>query len=242
MVIKLNTSITASGFNTILSEEEKIAAVRAFVQGARFFPDKSGYLFIKTLEGETLAHPEQPELEGTSTSDIVDAEGKPIIEKMNRIAEFTGSGILHYRVEDPADGMIRSKITAVLALRYEPWYAGAGVYELSEDKMLCTSMEKNQILVKATVTMIAGGIGEVYALLQPNPNNLEYLRSFLRTIRFFDDQSGYFFVIDYKGINRGQPPDLSVQGVDEWDVTDSRGNFLVRNLIETAQNGGGYSS
>jgi signal transduction histidine kinase len=39
-----------------------------------------------------------------------------------------------------------------------------------------------------------------------------------------------------------QPPDPFIQGTYEWDIQDSRGNYLVRGLVETGQSGGGFYS
>jgi len=58
-------------------------------------------------------------------------------------------------------------------------------------------------------------------------------------LRFFDDKSGYIFVYEYSGVNVSLPTNKALQGKNLIDLKDSNGKFFLKELIETAQKGGG---
>ncbi len=59
-------------------------------------------------------------------------------------------------------------------------------------------------------------------------------------MRFFEDRSGYFFVLDYRGYNVVQPPEPSREGNYQWNMQDTKGNYLMQGLIAMAKAGGGF--
>ena len=58
-------------------------------------------------------------------------------------------------------------------------------------------------------------------------------------LRFFDDKSGYIFVYEYNGVNVLVPTNKTLKGKNMLDMKDSNGKFFLKELIETAQKGGG---
>lgn len=72
-------------------------------------------------------------------------------------------------------------------------------------------------------------------------DKIELIRSMLDTIRFEDDESGYFFV--YKGTtNIAFPVKKSLEGKDLAGVKDSNNVYVIKDLAEIAKNGGGFIS
>jgi methyl-accepting chemotaxis protein len=55
---------------------------------------------------------------------------------------------------------------------------------------------------------------------------------------FFDDNSGYFFVYDREGVTIALPPSPNVHGVNRFDLKDSNGVYLIRDLLDAANRGG----
>ena len=212
-----------------------------FCDAARFFDDESGYVFVETMSGFNIAHPIHPKLEGQSSLQQTDANGTKITPIMINTVRNMGYGWLRYPYLNPATEQIEEKYTFVNKIPQSEWYAGSGYYEKKAEQ-LYTENQKNEALVKTIVNGFALGIGAVIHPLADSMDRVELMRDFLRYIRFFEDQSGYLFVLDFKGFNVVQPPDPSIQGTYEWNVQDAAGNFLVRGLIETAQNGGGFYS
>jgi len=158
------------------------------------------------------------------------------------IASNIGFGFLEYNFANPASGLVEKKTTFVTMIPEADWYAGSGFYH-KDVFPLIEEFELNKMVVKEAVTAIAKGLGAIYETqVTDSMQGVELMQTFLKHIRFFDNRSGYFYVIDFSGYNVVQPPDPSIQGTYEWDIQDSRGNYLVRGLVETAQNGGGYYS
>ncbi len=68
---------------------------------------------------------------------------------------------------------------------------------------------------------------------------IEIIRKLIDDIRFENDKSGYYFV--YNGTtNVALPPKKELQGKDLGDLKDKDGVYLVRDLRDKAQGGGGF--
>lgn len=61
----------------------------------------------------------------------------------------------------------------------------------------------------------------------------------VRDMRY--DGDGYFWVDTKEGINVVLLGKQEVEGKSRWDLQDSKGNYLIRNIIEVALDGGGYT-
>jgi methyl-accepting chemotaxis protein len=60
------------------------------------------------------------------------------------------------------------------------------------------------------------------------------------SIRFFDDNSGYFFTYDLSGIRINVPINKSDNGKNLLGLKDKRGNLFVEELVKVAKAGGGF--
>ncbi|MGB3224616.1 MAG: methyl-accepting chemotaxis protein [Desulforhopalus sp.] len=65
------------------------------------------------------------------------------------------------------------------------------------------------------------------------------IRNLIDDIRFESDKSGYFFVYN-NTTNVALPPNKSLQGKDLGDLKDPNGVYLVRELRDKANGGGGF--
>lgn len=246
-ITQTNTANFSTGFNALLDNVlidsvERAEFCQTFLQNARFLDDGSGYLFIESLSGYNIAHPLHPELQGSYTMDQTDANGNYIIRKMTDIVKHTGFGFLKYFYMNPSSGVVESKTTFVTAIPNCNWYAGSGFY-FEGNEPYFSNNEKSEKEVVEAVNFMGKGI----AAILPGYGNdslggVYWMRTFLRNIRFFEDRSGYFFVLDYRGYNVVQPPDSTREGNYQWDMQDSRGNYLMRGLIAKAKEGGGFYS
>ncbi len=244
-VVQTIATNLGTGFNTVFDTLITDSTSRAsfchdFTHAARFFADESGYVFVESLNGYNIAHPGMPEQEGTSTINQTDAYGKPIVVEMINLAQYIGFGFLEYAWQDPATQVIENKLTFVKQIPASHWYAGAGFY-LDSDLPLMSAQEVNDLVVISSVDAVAKGMGTVLTAQHTDSlQRVELMRTFLQHIRFFDDLSGYYYVIDFSGYNVVQPPNPAIQGTNEWNIQDSHGNYLVQGLIATAQSGGGF--
>jgi signal transduction histidine kinase len=110
------------------TEEEDIAFCRAFIDHIRFFDNRSGYFFISDLDGVTLAHGANKELEGLNQIDLQDTKGAYIIQDMIDIVETEGSGFYTYFWNNPATGSEDQKTTFVTRIPNTDYMICAGYY------------------------------------------------------------------------------------------------------------------
>ncbi len=61
----------------------------------------------------------------------------------------------------------------------------------------------------------------------------------LKSMEFGKD--GYFFVYDYNGVNIAHPRKPQLEGKNLFDFQDDDGKYLIRELIDKAKQGGGYT-
>lgn len=67
---------------------------------------------------------------------------------------------------------------------------------------------------------------------------IKMLRKMIYIDQFGDN---YIFMSDYSGTMLVQPFEPDLQGSNQWNMQDARGNYLIRDLVETARNRGeGY--
>ncbi len=246
-IVQVVATSMATGFNSLFADVYTDSLARAgfcrdFTHSALYMDDESGDVFVESLSGYSIANPFHPEYEGLPSLENTDADGKKIVVEMIDIVTNTGYGFLEYNFANPASGLVEKKTAFVTLIAAADWYAGSGYYHTGDFPLL-TDFDLNKMVVKEAVTAFAKGLGAIYEThVTDSMQGVELMRTMLKHIRFFDNRSGYFYVIDFRGYNVVQPPDPSIQGTYEWDIQDLRGNYLVRGLVETAQNGGGYYS
>ena len=82
-------------------------------------------------------------------------------------------------------------------------------------------------------------IGHAIEKIDDKGKKIEAVRTLVDDIRFESDSSGYYFV--YEGtVNVALPPKKESQGKDLSETKDKNGVYLVRDLREKAQAGGGF--
>ena len=64
---------------------------------------------------------------------------------------------------------------------------------------------------------------------------------FVEKVKYFDDSSGYMFVVNLNGVVAAHGADKSLEGTYVYDLKDSKGNYFIRDMIDIALNpGSGY--
>jgi two-component system, NarL family, sensor kinase len=69
-------------------------------------------------------------------------------------------------------------------------------------------------------------------------NAQQRVKLILNSLTYGDD--GYFFVYDQTGINLVHPVLSQLVGKNLYDMQDASGNFVIRSLLQIAQQGGGF--
>lgn len=102
-----------------------------------------------------------------------------------------------------------------------------------------TREESNNRVAVAAVHVAAVGLGEVIEGMDEE-QQIETIREFIDPIRFFNDESGYFYVYYFNCTNVAHAVDKTLPGKNLSDYQDMRGLFVIRELSAAAQNGSGF--
>jgi len=86
----------------------------------------------------------------------------------------------------------------------------------------------------------AVGLGALLEDIQDEDEQINLIRSFIDPIRFYDDQSGYFYVYNFDCINIAHAIQKNLPGENLYDYQDMKGKYVIRDLAAAAMNGGGF--
>jgi signal transduction histidine kinase len=107
----------------------------------------------------------------------------------------------------------------------------------AEDK---ASVECSKETARTVVHVTAAGLGEILKGVKNEKERVEMIRSFIKPIRFYPDNSGYFYVYDFNCLNIAHATQKDLQGKNLYDYKDGKGKFVIRELSAAAKKGGGY--
>ena len=101
-------------------------ALAAFSKPAPEFRQRDLYINVIDLEGNTLAHGDNPGLIGKNLINLKDEDGKTFIREFVRVARELGAGWIDYRWKNPVTGIVEAKSTYVQ--RAADLIVGCGIY------------------------------------------------------------------------------------------------------------------
>ena len=240
-VVEINTSNVATGFETVFGKTITDSTERAqfsqiFVDAARFYNDQSGYFFIETLNDAWVVAHINHDLIGTSRIDIQDENGKFFIQEMVETVKYAGYGFVEYFRKNPSTLEIERKLSFVTSIPSAQWFIGTGFYGGPSNNYYDKIKSQEIVLKEATSTM-AVGIAGIFENIYENTNDqVEFCRDFIDHIRFFDDGSGYFFITDFNGITIAHGANQSLEGENNYNLQDTRGAYIIRDMIDIAIN------
>ena len=103
-----------------------------------------------------------------------------------------------------------------------------------------TDLESEKQTAQAVVHSTAVGLGAILENYPGESDRIDLIRSYIDPVRFYVDQSGYFYVYDYDCVNIAHATQKDLVGQDLYEYQDSRGNYVIRELAAQAQKGGGF--
>lgn len=242
-IVQINTTNIATGFqaafNSIVEDTtERAHLCQAFVEDARFFPDESGYFFIETIEDASVIAHANPDLIGTSRIDVQDIYGKYFIRDLVSTVKHIGYGFVEYYRRNLVTNETERKLSFVTGIPAASWFIGAGFYG-DPEKNYYEPVDANKQIIEEVTTTIAYGLGGIFENIYTDPSDrIEFCRKFIDYIRFFDDQSGYFFIYDSDCMNIAHGIQKDLQGQDLTEYQDPNGNFVIQGLLEIVENDG----
>ncbi len=101
-------------------------------------------------------------------------------------------------------------------------------------------IRSNKDSAKQSVSNAAEGLGGIAANVKSKSRLIELIRSFVEPIRFYPDNSGYFYVYDYDCVNIAHPLQPELVGKNLYDYRDSKGMYVIQKLSKAARQGGGF--
>jgi len=101
-------------------------------------------------------------------------------------------------------------------------------------------LEDHKVALKALVEAEAIALGEVVKSLSSREEKLAAVVRQTDPIRFFDDNSGYFFAYDLAGIRINVPTNKADNGKSFMEAKDKKGIAFVAEFIKAAKAGGGF--
>ena len=91
------------------------------------FVDRDLYVFVRSMDGNTVAHGANMAMIGHTSLELRDADGKPYNREMIELARSKGSGWVDYRWLDPLTKKIEQKSSFIE--RVGEYVVGVGFYK-----------------------------------------------------------------------------------------------------------------
>ncbi len=101
-------------------------------------------------------------------------------------------------------------------------------------------VEEYKEIARTMVHGVAAGLGGALATVKRENKRIELIRSFIAPIRFYPDNSGYFYVYDSKCVSIAHATQKDLQGKNLYDYKDVKGKYVIRVLSEASKKGGGF--
>lgn len=92
----------------------------------------------------------------------------------------------------------------------------------------------------AVVHTAAIGLGEIIKGVKSERQRVDLIRAFVTPIRFYADNSGYFYVYDYKCVNIAHVTEKNLEGKNLYRYRDAKKKYVIRELSAAAKKGGGF--
>lgn len=236
MIVETNTTNVSTGLetlfmNTVTDSVSRAIICQTFVDYGLFYEDKSGYFFIETLDNAWVIAHVNHDLIGTSRIDIQDENGKYFIQEMVQTVAYSGYGYIEYHRKNPATNLVERKMSFVTSIPSAQWFIGTGFYG-DPTEYYYEYNEANSLVVKEASITMAEGIGGILKEIYTNTDEgIEFCRTFVDHIRFFDDGSGYFFIVNLDGICIAQGAIPEDEGTDISNLQDAHGTYFIKNMI-----------
>ncbi len=110
---------------------KQVGAEKAFADfgdaANKDFHDRDLYVFVRSMDGNTVAHGVNKAMIGHTSLDLKDADGKLYNKEMIELANTKGSGWVDYRWVNPVDKKIEAKSSFVE--KVGDYVVGAGFYK-----------------------------------------------------------------------------------------------------------------
>ena len=129
-------------------------------------------------------------------------------------------------------------ILVVCIMNASSYWTGLSLLEQEQAQMEKDLLQGRQQLLDQYLKLAQSAIAKTYAA-EDTPANREAVKSILRDLRYAED--GYFFVYDFNGVNQVLGPKPEMEGKDLSGLKDADGKPFIKNIIEAARSGEGFT-
>lgn len=129
-------------------------------------------------------------------------------------------------------------ILVVCIMNASSYWTGLSLLEQEQAQMEKDLLQGRQQLLDQYLKLAQSAIAKTYAA-EDTPANREAVKSILRDLRYAED--GYFFVYDFNGVNQVLGPKPEMEGKDLSGLKDADGKPFIKNIIEAARSGNGFT-
>ncbi len=95
-------------------------------------------------------------------------------------------------------------------------------------------------IAKYVVRTTAAGLGAVLAEMENEEDQIEFLQTYITPIRFYPDDTGYFYIYNYDCVNIAHATQKDLEGKNLFEYQDTKGKFVIQELSTMSKNGGGF--
>ncbi len=95
-------------------------------------------------------------------------------------------------------------------------------------------------IAKIAVHNSAIGLGAIIQNMDLIVDQIKLMEEFITPIRFYPDETGYFYIYNYDCENVAHATQKDLQGKDLTNFQDENGKYVIQELSAAAQKGGGY--
>ena len=129
-------------------------------------------------------------------------------------------------------------ILVVCIMNASSYWTGLSLLEQEQAQMEKDLLQEKQQLLDRYLKLAESAIAKNYTA-EDTPANREAVKSILRDLRYAED--GYFFVYDFNGVNQVLGPKPEMEGKDLSGLKDADGKPFIKNIIEAARSGNGFT-
>ena len=127
-------------------------------------------------------------------------------------------------------------LTAMFLFTLTMLPAATGFAQATDDK----SIECQKEIAKTIVHGTALGLGELLRDVKGEKKRIALIRKFISPVRFYADNTGYFYVYKYNCVNVAHAIQKDLQGKNLYKHKDAKGKYVIRELSDVAKTGGGF--
>jgi cytochrome c len=212
------------------------------------------YVYVLDTNGVMLAHPVNEKFVGKDFYRVQDPDGKSFIKELVDTANTRGFGWVDYRWFDPATKREQPKtayfekvdnmIFCSGVYRQNPVW-GSPEHETGEEDaaaaMLATDPAIEKHVEDDVLELVPDDarlwVNKAITFYRANGRGVA-LAAFSSPHGSFFQDGRYVFVLDFNGVMLAHPVNERYAGKDFYRIQDSEGKTFVKEIVDTANNGG----